>query len=157
MGSLQKLIKVREEVSDIFLYKAKELLSIAKEYGVVGRHNMAKHVLRQSIIDAINKQIAETIEADIADARECKPKLDYINTAIPGVLVAFHDPKANRMRSAKVVEKYEGTKTMKLQTEYGATFIINYDQIAWVRTTGRWPRGIYNALKGIKGNAEEAK
>lgn len=148
MGNVQELIEVREKVSDIFLYKATELLSIAKEYGVVGRHNMVKPVLRRSIIDAINKQITETIEADITDVHECKPKLDYINTAVPGSIVAFNDCKSNRMRSAKVVETDPVNKTMKLETEYGMIFNVRYEDITWVRTTNRWPRGIYNALKG---------
>jgi hypothetical protein len=36
-----------------------------------------------------------------------------------------------------------------VETSYGATHVIPFEDVLWVRTGARWPRGVYNMLKGI--------
>ena len=43
-----------------------------------------------------------------------------------------------------------------LETDYGAQYITPYEDIIWVRTGKRWPRGVYKLLKGLV-DVDEAK
>ena len=36
-----------------------------------------------------------------------------------------------------------------VETSYGAVSVIPFEDVLWVRTGNRWPRGVYNMLKGI--------
>lgn len=153
MGNVQELRVLEERFLNEDM-TVNELLMLAKEYNIVGRHKMAKPTLRTKIAHVMLARVNETLKAEeksvapIKDEVCQQPKLSYITTAVPGSIVAFNDCKSNRMRSAKVVETDPVNKTMKLETEYGMIFNVRYEDITWVRTTNRWPRGIYNALKG---------
>ena len=82
----------------------KELLIIAKEYQIVGRHDMKK----QQLIDAI-VEVVETEEAlGKTDASAVnKTHDDYIKNLKPGDIIAFqfHSPFGKKItRSAKVID-----------------------------------------------------
>lgn len=153
MGNVQELRVLEERFLNEDM-TVNELLMLAKEYNIIGRHKMTKPTLRTKIAQVMLARVNETIKVEerstdtIKDEVCQQPKLSYIKTAVPGSIVAFNDCKSNRMRSAKVVETDPINKTMKLETEYGMIFNVRYEDITWVRTTNRWPRGIYNALKG---------
>lgn len=70
----------------------------------------------------------------------------YISDAEIGALVAFTDGK--RVRSAAITNRNKNKEMLKLITKAGQEFIVKYDDILWVRTGKRWPRGIYNLLTG---------
>ena len=71
-----------------------------------------------------------------------------------GTLVAFIDD-SGKARTAKVKNKSTKNRKLKLETEYGAEYIVDYRSILWVRTGKRWPKGVYNLLKGKSGHEEE--
>lgn len=75
-------------------------------------------------------------------------KMPYIEGAEIGTLVAFRLPNG-KVKSAKIVKKSTKGRRFKLETDYGAQYIVSFDDIVWVRTGKRWPRGVYKLLKGM--------
>jgi hypothetical protein len=47
-------------------------------------------------------------------------------------------------------------KVIKVVTEFGWEFIVPYDNVLWVRKGNRWPRGVYEILKGYNKNGKES-
>ena len=41
-------------------------------------------------------------------------------------------------------------RVVKLKTSYGAEYVIPCEDIVWVRTGHRWPKGIYELLTANK-------
>lgn len=78
-------------------------------------------------------------------------KQRYIDDLSPGTIIAFKLPDG-RVKSAKVTKKSSANKIAEVKTEYGAEYIIPFDSIVWVKTGKRWPKGVYNLLKGKSAN-----
>lgn len=74
--------------------------------------------------------------------------MQYIENAPIGTLVAFRLPNG-KVKSAKIINRSNKQQKLKLETSYGKQFIIPYADVVWVRSTDKWPRGVYNQLKGI--------
>ena len=72
--------------------------------------------------------------------------LVYLDNADVGDLVAFRTSDF-KVKSAKIVKKSSIEGRLMLETKYGAQFLVGYDDIVWVNTTGRWPRWVFNLLK----------
>ena len=73
---------------------------------------------------------------------------NYINTLKLGDLVAFRlYYKSAKMYSGKIVAI--GATRVEVQTKNGKRFFIDKSDITWVNTTGKWPRFVMNAFKGI--------
>ena len=49
-----------------------------------------------------------------------------------------------------IVKRSTKNRKLKLETKYGASFIVPFDDVIWVRTNKRWPKGVYQLLKGIE-------
>lgn len=81
---------------------------------------------------------------------------NYIDTCPIGTLVAFRIDE--KVKSAKILKRSRKRKQLKVQTSYGKEFYIDYSDVVWVKLNSRWPRGVYNLLKGISedGAGEEA-
>ena len=79
--------------------------------------------------------------------KEENNKLSYISTAKVGTLIAFEDGNG-KVKSAKVISNDEWNEMIEAETAYGMKYSLKYDSILWVKTGNRWPRGIYNLLKG---------
>ena len=87
----------------------------------------------------------QSTRREVAELREC---LEQAYGDKIGTLVAFRLSNG-KVKSAKVMKKSTKNRKLKLETNYGAEYIASYDDIIWVRTGKRWPRGVYNLLKGI--------
>lgn len=151
----------------------KELRELAKELNISSRWDMTKEQLIDAILGA--EAVENTNEPEgIKD--ECKVdnhkvvgvenkvekksvsvnsvnidmtrKMPYIENVKIGTLVAFRLSNG-RVKSAKVIRKSTKNRKLMLETNYGARYIASYDDVIWVRTGKRWPRGVYNLLKGI--------
>lgn len=72
----------------------------------------------------------------------------YVEEAEVGMLVAFRTDKM-KVKSAKVVKKSTKDQKMLLETKYGAKYVVDFSDIVWVNTTGRWPRWVFRLMKGI--------
>ncbi len=149
----------------------KELRELAKELNISGRWDMTKDQLIDAILGA--EVVKNTNESESAKD-ECKvdnqenvvevedkvekesanvdvdmaQKMPYIENIEIGTLVAFRLSNG-KVKSAKVTRKSTKNRKLKLETDYGAEYIVSFDDIVWVRTGKRWPRGVYKLLKGL--------
>ena len=103
-------------------------------------------VPEKSELEAEKEIKSEKVE--ISEEERISRKLKYVENAKIGTLVAFK-PEVGKVKSAKIIKKSTKHRKLKLETVYGAQYIVSYDDIIWVRTSQRWPRGVYNMLKGI--------
>ena len=154
----------------------KELRAIATELEIVGRWDMTKPQLIEAILRAksakvskqenvVNENSQSAKDEHKVDSQKCEnvevedkvenesanvnmeQKMTYIENIGIGTIVAFRLPNG-RVKSAKVMRKSTKNRKLKLETDYGAEYIVSYDDIIWVRTGKRWPRGVYKLLKG---------
>lgn len=156
----------------------KELRELAKEMNISGRWDMTKAQLIEAILGA--KEVKTTIEEESAkdehkvdnhknvevESKEEKKsasnnvdmeqKMPYIENIEIGTLVAFRLSNG-KVKSAKVTRKSTKNRKLKLETDYGAEYIVSFDDIVWVRTGKRWPRGVYKLLKGKVDNEKGQK
>ena len=162
----------------------KELRLIATELEITGRWDMTKEQLIDAILRAKsveenkqenvvdkNPQSAndeyevdnhENVEVENKDENESanvkvnmEQKMSYIENIDIGTIVAFKLSNG-KVKSAKVTRKSTKNRKLKLETDYGAEYIISYEDIVWVRTGKRWPRGVYKLLKGqVDANGKE--
>ena len=143
----------------------KELREIAKGLKIQGRWDMTKEELITNImaasengksdVDEINDQnITDECKSDDQVHINMEQKMRYIENVELGTIVAFRLANG-RVKSAKVVKKSTKSRKLKLETNYNAEYIVSYDDIIWVRTGKRWPKGVYELLKGKAGNEKE--
>lgn len=148
----------------------KELRAIATELNITGRWEMNKEQLIDAILGA---EVVKNTEKTESAKDECKvdnheiveaenkdenksanvkinmeQKMHYIENVDIGTIVAFKLSNG-KVKSAKVARKSTKNRKLKLETDYGAEYIVSYDDVIWVRTGKRWPRGVYKLLKGL--------
>lgn len=75
-------------------------------------------------------------------------KLSYIKNADLGTIVAFIS-RSGKAKSAKIIGRDVENEVLEVETSYGAKFKIDFSDVIWVRTGKRWPKGVYELLKGI--------
>ena len=144
--------KMRKELGKS---KARDLFKKATTMGIKGAWDMKKSEVIDSIIEVMVGEVMDDSGKDLDKPEEAEVKMDikgkmeYVNNVSIGTLVAFNAPD-NRVRSAKVIKKSTKKRKLMVETEYGASFIISFDDVRWVKTGSRWPRGVYNMLKGNK-------
>lgn len=85
---------------------------------------------------------ATSIEVDM------EQKMPYIEAATVGMIIAFRLPNG-KVKSAKIIKKSTPNRKFMVETDYGAQYVIEYNDVVWVRTGHRWPRGVYKLLKGL--------
>ena len=143
----------------------KELREIAKGLKIQGRWDMTKEELITNIMaasengksdaDEINDQnITDECKSDDQVHINMEQQMRYMENVELGTIVAFRLANG-RVKSAKVVKKSTKSRKLKLETNYNAEYIVSYDDIIWVRTGKRWPKGVYELLKGKVGNEKE--
>ena len=107
------------------------------------------------VSDKDNESFKRGMMKEREEQKKAERHISHVENAQIGAIVAFKDEKG-KVRSAKIVKRSSQKKRkLKLQTAYGLDFVVSYDDIVWVRTGDRWPRGIYNLLKGIGENGEQ--
>lgn len=111
--------------------KVRELMKLATSLGIKGAWSMKKD-------DLINQ---------ISELKSDDDKNDRIQNAPIGTIVAFKAP-GGRIRSAKIKLRSTAKKRLLVCTEYDAEYNISYDDVIWVKSGKRWPKGVYNLLKG---------
>ena len=149
----------------------KELRELAKELNISGRWDMTKDqlidaILRAEVVENTNEsesakdeckvdnqenvvEVEDKVEKESANVDvDMAQKMPYIENIEIGTLVAFRLSNG-KVKSAKVTRKSTKNRKLKLETDYGAEYIVSFDDIVWVRTGKRWPRGVYKLLKGL--------
>ena len=159
----------------------KELRERARELNIVGRWDMTKEQLIEAILGVENAMASENktvigqstndeckidnhavqhaaaeskCENESAGVKTSDQKMSYVEGVEIGTIVAFRLSNG-KVKSAKVTKKSTKNRKLKLETDYGAEYIVSYDDIVWVRTGKRWPRGVYNLLKGLADDGKE--
>lgn len=100
-------------------------------------------------------EVVKENEVEVKETEEQRQqkKRSYIENVKIGTLVAFNS-YTGKVKSAKVIKRSTKNRKLKVVTKYGAEFIISYDDVIWVRTNKRWPKGVYQLLKGVVNNEE---
>lgn len=140
--------------------KVADLRGVAKEYGIVGRWDMNKATL----IASISHEQKIEVEANTKKETDSKSeKSKYIKNLEVGMLVAFNteDKGVKKTFSAKVKEIFKvkcdrfeiDSRRIRLQAKNGKEYVVRSENIIWVKTGTRWPRGVWKMLKGMNQNA----
>ena len=153
----------------------KELRDKAKVLNISGRWDMTKTQLIEAIVRAEKTEGEEpesatdeiaidngnaNVDVEIETKEEksvninMEQKQKYLDNIQIGALVAFKVSET-KAKSAKVIKKSTKSRKLMVETSYGATHVIPFEDVLWVRTGARWPKGVYNMLKGIGGTNEE--
>ena len=156
--------------ADLLSRSKAEVMEIAKGLGVQryeGKKLLTKEQLIDGIICKVNiedvdktdtkvksnvKAVEEAkalIKPKLTEEQAIEKKRSYIINAQPGTLIAFRSP-TGKVKSAMITKKSVKHGKFKVETAYGAEFIVPFDEVIWVRTNKRWPRGVYLLLKGIE-------
>lgn len=140
---------------------------VAKDLGVK-RYKGKSMLSKKELIDGICKAMESN--DDVADAQKAiseageqikkieivvdrKVKDERILSAPIGTLIAFREPETGKLNTAKLTNRNKTKKLIKCETQYGKEFLISFSDIVWTKTGSRWPKSIYNELKGKKANA----
>ena len=134
----------------------------------VKRYKGKSMLSKKELIDGICK-VMESND-DVADAQKAineageqvkkneivvdrKVKDERILSAPIGTLIAFREPETGKLNTAKLTNRNKTKKLIKCETQYGKEFLISFSDIVWTKTGSRWPKSIYNELKGKKADA----
>lgn len=101
---------------------------------------------QSKVVAEVNK--LKEKKPELTEEQKAEKKLSYIEGAKAGTLVAFKTDNG-KIKSAMIVKRSTKNRKFKLETKYGASFIVPFDDVIWVRTNKRWPKGVYQLLKGI--------
>ena len=100
---------------------------------------------KESDLDTID----EFEETDVVnEAEQANKHLEYIENAEVGTIVAFR--VGDKVKSAKIINRSSARRKLKLETAYGRIYVVDYDDIIWVKTSSRWPRGVYELFSKVK-------
>ena len=130
-----------------------ELRKMAPSLGVKNCRQYKKPELVKQILKAENNIEVEEVSDVVPEESEetvvidVERKVPYIEQAEIGTMVAFTLPNG-KVKSAKLINRSVKNRKIKVETSYGKQFVVSYDDVVWVRTNDRWPRGVYNMLKG---------
>lgn len=160
----------REELQKMV---CRELFKLATSLGVKGAWNMKKAEVIEAILGAeknveLTESAKENIKVDNHDVEveeknenksanidvDFEGKMQRIKAIEIGTLVAFKLSNG-KVKSAKVTRKSSKNSRLQVETEYGASYIISYEDVIWVRNGKRWPRGVYMMLKGLVDEDEQ--
>lgn len=149
---VDELAKVCKE-KGIPYYKGKTRLKKAEMIdAILGAETSAEQVESAKDEDKVDNQVVEAVTKNENDSASDKvdmtQKMPYIENIEIGTVVAFR-LKNGKVKSAKVIKKSTKNRKLKVETNYGATYVVQYEDVVWVRTGKRWPRGVYNLLKGL--------
>ena len=161
--SMSMVISKREELGNMLVV---DLRNMASTYGIKNVKKYKKQELVDMICEIIDGQKPTVVDEEVSVAAEeddnnnvetetdelseeeiAERRMPYVENAPIDTIVAFKLP-TGKVKSAKIINKSTKNRKLKVETAYGAQFIIPYDSVIWVKTGTRWPKGVYNLLKG---------
>lgn len=119
--------------------------------------------LRDYLLKARESAEAFLIEGNDGDSRS---KADYIQKAEEGLIVAFRlnfqaksGLKLTKVISGKILENDREEEVYVVETRNGLKYGVPYSAVVWVKTGGRWPKGVYDEMKqgSVVVNSDEEK
>ena len=129
----------------------KELRDVAKNLEVVGRWEMTK----KKLLNAIDVALGALDDTNGVKVDQ-KGKDERLNNLKLGVIIAFKCSNG-KVKSAKVEKKSTSMRKLQVVTSYGEEHLVDFEDVIWIRTGSRWPRGVYNLLKGNQADEKENK
>ena len=142
---IDAILRAKDAENSNHTNEADVSLQSAKDECKIDNHNPEQNVEAEGKV--------ENESANVKINKE--QKMAYIENIDIGAIVAFRLSNG-KVKSAKVTRKSTKNRKLKVETGYGAEYIISYDDIIWVRTGKRWPRGVYELLKGqVTANGKE--
>lgn len=160
--SMSMVISKREELGNMLVV---DLRNMASTYGIKNVKKYKKQELVDMICEIIDGQKPITVDEEVTVVVEeddnnieavteelseeeiVERRMPYVENAPIDTIVAFKLP-TGKVKSAKIINKSTKNRKLKVETAYGAQFVIPYDSVIWVKTGTRWPKGVYNLLKG---------
>lgn len=133
--------------------KVDELRKLASEHGVKKIRSYKKNELIDVILSVLSNSTTEAkeetniVNTDDSENKEVGKKTkQYIENAPLGTIVAFTLPNG-KVKSAAIINRSSKSQKLKVETSYGKQYIVPYDDVLWVKTANRWPKGIYQKFK----------
>ena len=144
--------------------KVSGLRTLAKRYFIQGRWEMTKEDLIDNIVKSGRLNMMDVyfnegeecmdIKEELMEMRNKRSTKDYGKTAEVGIIIAFESPTPDRqLISGKITKIVADRFAFEVQTVKGAKYIVFPDNVKWYKTGRRWPKHIYNQLRGVP-NAE---
>ena len=121
------------------------------DFGIAGAIGEGYIFRKGEMVDAICENTIDQEKPDDED----DAKVDRILNAPIGTLVAFYEPETRKMNTAKMTNRNRSKRLIKCETQYGKEFVVPFNDVAWVKTGTRWPKGVYQLLKGKCDGAEK--
>ena len=142
-----------------------ELRKIAPKAGVKNCRKLKKAELIDAIIDEQPIDVENEEVESVSEKSEVKTeevvvvpavttvsnREAYVDSAKVDMIVAFKLPNG-KVKSAKIIKRSTPKRRFLVETKYGAQFVISFDDVVWVKTGTRWPKYVYNLMKGIGDN-----
>ena len=142
-----------------------ELRKIAPKAGVKNCRKLKKAELIDAIIDERPIDVENEEVESVSEKSEVKTeevvvvpavttvsnREAYVDSAKVDMIVAFKLPNG-KVKSAKIIKRSTPKRRFLVETKYGAQFVISFDDVVWVKTGTRWPKYVYNLMKGIGDN-----
>lgn len=94
----------------------------------------------------VEQQIKTTEQIEEEEAERVERKKKYVEQAKVGTIVAFKLPSGKVISGAITKKSTKGRKFL-VETKYKMEYKISFDDVLWVRTNKRWPKGIYLLFK----------
>lgn len=86
--------------------------------------------------------------------RDIKSKADYVLNAEVGLIIAFRlhfkaksEINLTKVISGKIIENNKEENFYIVETRNGLEYHVPYSSVVWVKTAGRWPKGVYDEMK----------
>lgn len=79
---------------------------------------------------------------------------EYVDSIHAGSIVAYYCSPC-KARSAKVIKKSSSNKKLLVETKYGMKEIVDFKSVLWVNTNNKWPKWVFNLLKGVSDDKEQ--
>lgn len=139
--------------------KVDELRKVFKEDGISYYKNgkrMTKAEMIERYLEELNdKKPFELPDETINEIERKENKRRYVEQAKIGSIVAFR-LSSGKVISAAITKKSTKGRKFMVETKYGVEHKISFDDVLWVRTNKRWPKGIYLLFKkNIKAEVSE--
>lgn len=129
----------------------KDITGISKNYNLKryrGKNELSKEELIENILSyEYDTECSEDKDKKDLSSDIDEVKIRYIKTASIGTLVAFKTQNG-RAKSAKILKRSTKRRVLKVETKYNKQFIIPFEDVIWIKTGTRWPKGVYKLFKG---------
>ena len=116
----------------------KMLVGLATQNSIKGRHSMRRNQLIEALVSASEESISGACSKAVAKAA-------YITSAKVGTIIAFRVSEIKTL-SGMIEEIHKNDFIVR--TRSGVLFTVAHGNVVWVKTGERWPKGVYDELKG---------